>query len=176
MTPNRERLPSLPRSPSASSPAVRSSMMGNRTKQSRPERELQEALARLSLSHFVVHAALPGTPDLAFEAEKIAVFVHGCYWHRCPHCKPHFPASNQEYWTAKFARNKARDKFVRHDLRAMNWKVVTVWECKILRNSQQQARRVRKWVLRNQVLDGWKEPAHDQRRSPGAMAADGETR
>ena len=173
MTTNRYRLPSLPRSPSATSPAIRSSMIGNRTTQSRPERKLQEALVELGLSNFIVHAALPGTPDIAFEAEKIAVFVHGCYWHRCPHCNPHFPASNQHYWTAKFARNKARDRAVRQDLRAMDWKVVTVWECTILKDSKRQAGRVGRWLFGSRNLDGCRASIHDHYCSSGAPDADG---
>ena len=176
VTRHRYCLPRLPRSPAASSSAVRSSMIGNSTSQSRPEKKLQEALVSLGLSHFMVHAVLPGTPDLTFEAEKIAVFVHGCYWHRCPYCKPHFPASNQHYWTAKFARNKARDKAVRRRLKGMNWKVVTVWECKLLKDSKRQARRVRKWVLENQMVDGCKETVPDWEGISGATPLDGEAR
>lgn len=148
MASNHSHLPRLPRSPEASSPAVRASMIGNRIAQSRPETTLQEALVRLGMTRFVIHAALPGTPDIAYEQEKVAVFVNGCYWHRCPHCSPHFPASNQTYWTAKFARNKARDRAVRKELRVMNWNVVTVWECKVLKHPERQARRVRGWVLK----------------------------
>ena len=152
MTSNRYGLPDLPMSPAASSPAVRASMIGNRIAQSRPETTLQQALVRLGLTHFAVHCPLPGTPDIAFEEEKVAVFVHGCYWHRCPYCSPHFPASNQDYWAAKFARNKARDRAVRKELRTMDWVVVIVWECKVLRNPVRQARRVRGWVSKPRIL------------------------
>ena len=152
MTSNISGLPALPRSPAASSPAVRASMRGNRIAQSRPETTLQQALVRLGLTHFAVHSPLPGTPDIAFKEEKVAVFVHGCYWHRCPYCSPHFPVSNQYYWAAKFTRNKARDRAVRKELRTMDWVVVTVWECKVLKNPVRQARRVREWVRKPRKL------------------------
>jgi DNA mismatch endonuclease Vsr len=77
---------------------------------------------------------LPGSPDIAFPSAHLAVFVHGCFWHRCPYCNPHFPESNVEYWSAKFERNRRRDRDNRSMFRTMAWKVLTVWECQ-LRNS-----------------------------------------
>ena len=124
-------------------------MVGNRSSQTRPEIELQGALVALGLEHFVTHPLLPGKPDIVFEAEKVAIFVHGCYWHRCPHCSPHFPATNQAYWGAKFARNKTRDKQVTRDLREAGWKVVVVWECKVKKNPKRQSKRVKAWLSKN---------------------------
>ncbi len=109
---------------------------------------MRDALVRLGVGHFVLHPALPGKPDIAFNDENLAVFVHGCYWHRCPHCSPHFPNRNQEYWTAKFARNRARDKRNVADLKQMGWRVVVVWECKIRKDARRQARRVRSWLVK----------------------------
>ena len=143
-------LPPLPPAPLAKLPAVRSSMIGNRSSNTRPEQTMQAALTDLGLGHFITHLTLPGTPDITFYEEKVAVFVHGCYWHRCPHCSPHFPSTNQEYWTAKFARNRARDKRNAVTLRGMGWLVVVVWECKVRKNPKRQARRVRSWIMRRE--------------------------
>ena len=81
-------------------------MQGNRSSNTRPEILLQETLTILGLDWFQLEARLLGSPDIVFEAEKVAIFVHGCYWHRCPYCEPNFPSTNQHYWSAKFARNR----------------------------------------------------------------------
>ena len=98
------------------------------------------------LTDFVVHQDLPGTPDIVFEAEKVAVFVHGCYWHRCPYCSLRVPHRNREYWIAKFARTRARDKQNARALRLKGWSVVVVWECKLYKNPQRQTRRICRWL------------------------------
>lgn len=143
------KLPPLPEAPATTSPAVRASMVGNRSLQTRPEAKLQGALVALGLAHFVTHPPMPGKPDIVFEEERVAVFVHGCYWHRCPYCSPHFPATNQVYWSAKFARNKARDQATARELRSLGWQVIVVWECKLKQNSRRQARRVKSWLSKS---------------------------
>lgn len=75
------------------------------------------------------HQNLPGTPDFAFVAEKVAVFVDGCFWHGCAPCsKGRKPVTNAEYWSAKIEANKRRDRRVDCNLRKKGWKVVRVWE------------------------------------------------
>ncbi len=78
---------------------------------------------------------LPGTPDFAFEQQKIAVFVHGCFWHGCPRCyrRPH---SSRGYWDGKLARNRARDNYVARKLRRVGWKVLQFWECDLSAKSR----------------------------------------
>ncbi len=68
-----------------------------------------------------------GKPDFANKKEKIAVFVDGCFWHRCP---KHYvaPKSNVGYWNAKIDRNVKRDKAVNAFLKKEGWKVVRIWE------------------------------------------------
>ena len=141
-------LPPVPPSPPASSAAVRSSMVGNRSFDTKPEIAMREALTASGLKHFAVRSNLPGTPDIVFETEKVAVFVHGCYWHRCPYCSLRLPATNLDYWTAKFARTRARDKLNARTLRAAGWSVVIVWECKLRKNPKRQVRRVHHWLTR----------------------------
>jgi DNA mismatch endonuclease, patch repair protein len=76
-----------------------------------------------------LHTDLPGTPDVAFPRRRIAVFMHGCFWHQhgCSLCRQ--PKSNLKYWGPKFERNKQRDYAAYRALRALGWKVVIVWEC-----------------------------------------------
>jgi DNA mismatch endonuclease (patch repair protein) len=85
-----------------------------------------------SLGHrFRVHNRdLPGSPDIANRRRRWAIFVHGCFWHRHAGCKrTTTPARNREFWVAKFEANVARDRRVQAELRAMDYRVVVVWEC-----------------------------------------------
>ena len=117
-------------------------MQGNRSSNTRPERLLQKTLLNLGLDWFQLESGLLGSPDIVFEPERIAIFVHGCYWHRCSYCAPNFPSTNRQYWSAKFARNRARDRRVSRELRRDGWDVIVVWECKLRKNPRRQARRV----------------------------------
>lgn len=83
-----------------------------------------------------------GKPDFVFPTQKVAVFVDGCFWHRCPYCA-FVPGSNVKYWRAKLHRNSARDRQVVSVLRKRGWRVVRVWE-----HDLAKPRSVRSKVLR----------------------------
>jgi DNA mismatch endonuclease (patch repair protein) len=68
-------------------------------------------------------------PDISYVGKKLAIFVHGCFWHRCPKCSYKLPKTNSAFWQAKFDRNVARDARKAEDLRNIGWTVLTVWEC-----------------------------------------------
>ena len=73
--------------------------------------------------------AVLGKPDFVFPKQRIALFVDGCFWHRCPKPKhSNLPRNNQEFWAKKLQANKDRDKFVSRELKKAGWKVVRVWE------------------------------------------------
>jgi DNA mismatch endonuclease (patch repair protein) len=90
-------------------------MLGNRAIDTSPEVALRRELHRRGLrfrKHVMPVPGLRCTADLVFPAARVAVFVDGCYWHRCPvHATT--PKRNVEFWAAKFARNVARDRL--HD-------------------------------------------------------------
>lgn len=67
-------------------------------------------------------------PDFVFRAERVAVFVDGCFWHGCPRHGTR-PRQNRKFWDAKIARNKKRDRAVARGLRAAGWSVLRIWEC-----------------------------------------------
>lgn len=93
------------------------------------ELALRARLAAAGLRGWRMYAkALPGTPDFVFEANKVAVFVHGCFWHGCPRCYRR-PRSSRSYWDDKVARNRARDLHVEAQLRRRGWRVLRFWEC-----------------------------------------------
>ena len=73
---------------------------------------------------------LPGKPDVVLVSRKVAIFVHGCFWHRHAGCsKASVPKSNIEFWRAKFERNVKRDLDQERLLRDRGWRVLTIWEC-----------------------------------------------
>lgn len=78
---------------------------------------------------------LPGSPDIVLPKLRTAIFVHGCFWHRHL-CRSgsRTPKSNIRYWEAKFARNKARDRWNRASLIDLGWRVLVVWECQLNRD------------------------------------------
>lgn len=112
-------------------------MSANKGKDTKPELSLRKALWNAGIRGYRLHwKQVPGRPDIAFPAKKIAVFVNGCYWHRCPHCHPHEPRTNQDFWRKKFEANVERDKKKIEALYAQGWKVITIWECEIKKNIQ----------------------------------------
>lgn len=77
---------------------------------------------------------LPGRPDIVFRRKRIAVFIHGCFWHQHPdpECKrARMPKSRRDFWEPKLMGNKSRDEEVRAKLTAGGWRVVEIWECQI---------------------------------------------
>lgn len=89
---------------------------------------------------------LPGKPDFVFRAERVAVFVDGCFWHRCPRCFQR-PATNQPFWDAKIESNVRRDRRVNCTLRGMGWRVLRIWQHD-LKDGERVARRVRRLLGR----------------------------
>lgn len=116
--------------PKATSAAVSRSMRANKAKDTGPELELRRLLRAHGLSGYKTawkHA--PGRPDVVFPSAHLAVFLNGCYWHRCPHCRLPLPKSNRAFWRKKFKLNKERDRRKTRELRKLGWTVLTAWEC-----------------------------------------------
>jgi DNA mismatch endonuclease (patch repair protein) len=110
-------------------------MQANRGKDTSPELLLRRALREAGLSGYRLHwSQAPGRPDIAYPGRKVAIFVNGCFWHRCPHCDPPHPKANRQFWADKFAENCARDQRKSRELEESGWKVLTVWECRLKSN------------------------------------------
>ncbi|MBN9534703.1 MAG: very short patch repair endonuclease [Alphaproteobacteria bacterium] len=105
-----------------------------------PELALRRALWGEGL-RFRVHYRLPGRPDIVFPRHKVAVFVDGCFWHRCP-LHSSAPKINSAFWEKKISGNCARDAKVNDTLRLMGWKVVRFWEHEIKRELPKAVRKV----------------------------------
>jgi len=106
-----------------------------------PERLLSTALDNLGIAHTRNDATLPGTPDVAIHDRRVAVFVHGCFWHGCP---DHYraPKTRGVFWARKLERNKARDRRLRLMLRSLEWTVVELWEHEVKTDPVAMARLV----------------------------------
>lgn len=120
------------RSPVPKSEVVSRVMSANKARDTRPEIILRKTLWREGRRGYRLHKRIGSTrPDIVYPARKTAIFVNGCYWHRCPHCRLPLPKSNSAFWKNKFKRNKKRDKEKEKELRNLGWKVCVVWECQI---------------------------------------------
>lgn len=107
-------------------------MQANKAKNTRPELEMRRLLREAGYPGYRLHwKRAPGHPDIAYPGRRVAIFVNGCFWHRCPHCNPPSPKTNGAFWAAKFATNAARDERHRAALLAAGWRVITVWECQL---------------------------------------------
>lgn len=114
-----------------------------RAKDTQPELIVRLHLRAAGLTGYRLHyARVPGRPDIAFVGRRVAVFVHGCFWHGCPHCRPPAPKRNSWYWGPKLQRNKERDAEKAVALRRAGWRVVMLWECRVKGNPVQQVARV----------------------------------
>ena len=122
-------------SPPASNYAVHKSMQGNKRANTKPELLVREHLRKAGLTGYRLQWKVPGHPDIAWPGKRVAIEVRGCFWHRCPHCKPSAPKKNVEYWEAKFARNVERDAENVHKLEEMGWRVHVIWECQLKKNA-----------------------------------------
>ena len=121
--------PTDPRNPAPSSLATRTVMVANIGRGTSPEMKLRQALRAAGARGYRVNFRAEGVrPDIVFTRQRVAVFVHGCFWHRCPTCRFALPRSNREFWLAKFRRNRARDRAKRRTLERGGWRVVEVWE------------------------------------------------
>src|SRR5262249_41834725 len=73
---------------------------------------------------------LPGAPDIVLVGRRVAIFVHGCFWHRHRECRfSTAPKSNVAFWKTKLEKNAARDQAAIANLIKMGWRVLVVWEC-----------------------------------------------
>jgi len=107
-------------------------MSANKAKNTKPEIALRKALWNSGVRGYRLNwKKAPGRPDISFPGRKIAIFINGCYWHRCPTCDLPLPKSNTEFWKEKFDNNIARDKKKNKELLDLGWNVLVFWECDI---------------------------------------------
>jgi DNA mismatch endonuclease (patch repair protein) len=97
-----------------------------------PELKVRQALTRLGARYRLHRKDLPGAPDIVLPGRRLAIFVHGCFWHGHDCARgARVPKANREYWTAKVARNRARDERNAAALAEAGWRVEVIWECEL---------------------------------------------
>jgi DNA mismatch endonuclease (patch repair protein) len=134
--------------PKASSAAVTKSMLSNRARNTKPELSLRAALRRNGIVGYRLHPAdIIGRPDICFKRIKLAIFVNGCFWHRCPRCGLKTPKTHRSFWNKKFEHNIARDKRKLAELKSYGWKPLVVWECQIKKSPEEVVRRIKKSIV-----------------------------
>jgi len=115
-------------------------------KDTKPEMLVRRWLWGHGVRYRLNHPRLPGKPDIVMRKYRTCIFVNGCFWHghgvamplveslklkvessEC--CK--IPKTNRDFWVAKIRRNQERDSRVQHELAAMGWHSITIWECEL---------------------------------------------
>ena len=87
----------------------------------------------------------PGKPDIVLPKYHVAIFVHGCFWHRHEGCKDATtPKTRTEFWLEKFDKNVKNDQIRQEKLRELGWKVIVIWECELKRSFQETMDKVEK--------------------------------
>ncbi|MBQ6746527.1 MAG: DNA mismatch endonuclease Vsr [Bacteroidaceae bacterium] len=115
-------------------------------KDTKPEMIVRRGLWSRGFRYRLNHKRLPGHPDLVLRKYKTCIFINGCFWHghnvtlpemdngdwrinNSACCK--IPKTNTEFWVKKIKRNQERDLEVKHQLNAMGWNCITIWECEL---------------------------------------------
>ena len=103
-----------------------------RSKNTKPEIAVRRYLYDKAVRYRSSKKKLVGNPDIVIKKYKLALFVHGCFWHAHQNCKAfRYPKSNVKFWKNKLDNNVSRDNRVSKKLIQLSYKVYVIWECKI---------------------------------------------
>ena len=114
----------------ASSEGARRTMVANRRRDTSPELAVRRLIHRVGLRYRVDYRVDPMVRtrvDIAFTKQRVAVFIDGCFWHRCPEHGT-MPKQNADYWRPKLEGNARRDTATNEGLTALGWSVLRFWE------------------------------------------------
>ena len=112
------------------SPERSAVMRAVKSQNTQPELAVRKILREFAPGYRLHRADLPGKPDIAYPGRRLAIFVHGCFWHGhdCPR-GARMPKANADYWRGKIGRNRTRDAATLEALQAMGWRAAVVYEC-----------------------------------------------
>jgi DNA mismatch endonuclease (patch repair protein) len=103
-----------------------------RSKDTKPEIIVRKYLFAKGFRYRLHDKRLPGKPDIVFPKYKTVIFVHGCFWHGHQGCKYFtIPKTRRQWWINKINRNKELDSINASTLKALGWRVIIVFECKL---------------------------------------------
>ena len=138
--------------------AARSAQMARiRARDTKPEMRVRRALHGAGLRYRLHAKGLPGKPDLVFPGSRVALFVHGCFWHQHPDpvCKlARMPKSRLEFWRPKLEGNRVRDENVRAGLEGLGWAVLEVWECQTKSTDLEQFTKLVRAIVKTRARRG----------------------
>ncbi|WP_445005646.1 very short patch repair endonuclease [Halomonas mongoliensis] len=142
------------------------SIKGRDTK---PEVALRKYLHSLGYRFRLHRKDLPGSPDLVLPRYRLAVFVHGCFWHRHPGCYyTTTPKTRQTFWEEKLRGNVRRDNGAYMELHSLGWRVLVIWECGF-KHSRESLPDIPLMIDAATQHQEW--PSTPPRRRPGSPAA-----
>ena len=132
---------------------TRSRMMsGIRGKNTKPEHVVRKALFAAGFRFRLHRRDLPGVPDILLPGSRVAIFVHGCFWHRhrkCLYAK--MPTTRSDFWREKLEGNESRDRKNVEALLAFGWRVLVVWECATRKNATGLSDALVEWIQGNEL-------------------------
>ncbi len=116
-------------------------MRAVKSRDTTPELAVRAILRKIAPGYRLHRADLPGKPDIVYGRRRLAIFVHGCFWHghNCPR-GARAPKANADYWRAKIARNRARDERTLAAYPAMSWRALVIYECELKDRAALEAR------------------------------------
>jgi len=113
-----------------------------RGKNTGPEVKLRKMLWSEGVRGYRIHYKLPGKPDIVFTNKKIAIFIDGCFWHKCTVCFQE-PETRKEFWMKKIQSNIDRDKNVDEQLTNKGWVVIRFWEHEVRKNPDNVVKKIK---------------------------------
>ena len=112
-----------------------------RGKNTGPEIKLRKLLWSKGIRGYRIHFKLPGKPDIVFTKKRIAIFIDGCFWHKCPVCFQE-PETRKEFWIKKIRSNVDHDKKVNDLLQSEGWTIIRIWEHEIRKEPENAVKKI----------------------------------
>ena len=110
-----------------------------RSRNTKPEIFVRSMLHRMGYRFRLNRKDIFGHPDIVLPKRRIAIFVHGCFWHGHQNCpKSKLPSTNTEFWASKISGNIERDRLVKNTLIELGWRVLVIWQCSMKNKEKQE--------------------------------------
>ncbi|MFN3859664.1 MAG: very short patch repair endonuclease [Caulobacter sp.] len=134
-----------------------------------PELKVRRLLTGLGARYRLHRKDLPGRPDIVMPGRRLAIFVHGCFWHGHDCARGgRVPKANRDYWLGKVGRNRERDGDSRAALEAAGWRVETLWECE-MKDEAALAGRLARLLAETEALQQYSRVPHGKRKAASGV-------